>query len=390
MRSPNALRALVDRFDPAVFDAPHGTARLRLNVTGQPAWDAVYSRDKVRLEPASEDPDAELGADAKTWASIESDLSGGLEAYNRGKLVLRRNLHLGVGFLAATNGDTNPGRLRFYTVRPPGRRLSVLEAGTGDPLVMLHGLGGTKVSFLPTIAALADRYRTIAVDLPGFGDSGKPLGASYDASFFSDSVIALLDELGLERVHLLGHSMGGRAALEVAFDHPDRIGGLILMTPSLAWLRERPWARYLRYLRPELGVLQAAPRPVVEGILHRLIPGAQTPWVQAALDEFMRAYLTPRGRAAFYAAARQIYLEDPDVFWTQLDSLGPQSLFVWGRQDEVVPIGFACHVRRHVPRAHHVELACGHVPQVERPARLHSAIGNFLAGLPSSALAAVA
>ena len=390
MRPPDALRALVDRFDPEVFDAPDGDARLRLNVTDGSPWDAVFSAGALRLEPASGQPDAELRAGAATWSALERNVADGFAAYGRGDLVLRRNLHLAVAFLAATSGSTEPGRMRFHTVRPAGRRFSLLEAGTGEPLVMLHGLGGTKASFLPTVAALSHRYRTIAVDLPGFGDSGKPLGAAYDPAFFSRSILSLLDEMGLERVHLLGHSMGGRAALEVAFDHPDRIAGLILMNPSLAWLRDRPWARYLRYVRPELGLLQAAPRGVVAAIIHRLVPGAETPWVQSALDEFMRAYLSPRGRAAFYAAARQIYLEDPDHFWTRLDTLGPESLFVWGRQDEVVPIGFARHVRKHVPSASHVELSCGHVPQVECPAELHPAIDDFLRFLPASAPASAA
>jgi pimeloyl-ACP methyl ester carboxylesterase len=258
---------------------------------------------------------------------------------------------------------------------------------------MLHGLGATKASFLPTVSALSDRYRTIAVDLPGFGDSGKPLGAPYDPSFFADSIVSLLDALGLETVHLLGHSMGGRAALEIAFDHPERVDGLVLVTPSLAWLRSRRWARYLRLLRPELGILQATPRAVAQAFLERTLPAADTPWVQAALDEFLRAYLTPRGRVAFYAAARQIYLEEPngaDGFWPRLRSLGNESLFVWGRQDQLVPLGFARHVRAHVPRARHVELACGHIPQVERPARLHQAVADFLSRLPSRALSAAA
>ena len=390
MRPPDALRALVDRFDPEVFDAPDRGVRVRLTVPGESSWDALSAAGAVRLERASGTPDAELRAAGAVWSALERDAADGFAAYGRGDLVLRRNLHLAVAFLAATSASTDPGRMRFRTIRPEGRRFSLLEAGTGEPLVMLHGLGGTKASFLPTVSALSDRYRTIAVDLPGFGDSGKPLGAAYDPAFFSRSILSLLDELGLERVHLLGHSMGGRAALELAFDHPDRIAGLILVTPSMAWLRERPWARYLRYVRPELGLLQATPRPVVEAVVRRLVPDAKTPWVQSALDEFMRAYLTRRGRAAFYAAARQIYLEEPDGFWGRLASLAPESLFVWGRQDEVVPIGFARHVRKHVPGARHVELACGHVPQVEHPARLHAAIGDFLAGLPTSALASAA
>jgi pimeloyl-ACP methyl ester carboxylesterase len=393
VRPPTALRTLVDRFDPEVFDAPKEPVRLRLAAGDGPAWDAVYSIGGIDLEPALGEPDAELRADSETWAGVSSNLRGGFDAYARGDLVLRRNLHLCVAFLAATSGSDEPGRLRFDTVRTGGRRFSLLEAGSGEPLVLLHGLGATKASFLPTVAALSDRYRTIAVDLPGFGDSGKPLGAPYDPPFFAESITALADALGLDRFHLLGHSMGGRAALEIAFSHPERVNGLVLLTPSLAWLRSRPWARYLRLLRPELGILQPTPRTVAEAFLGRMFAAEDTPWLQAALDEFLRAYLTPRGRAAFYAAARQIYLEEPngpDGFWPRLRSLGSESLFVWGRQDPLVPIGFARHVRAHVPRARHVELACGHVPQVERPARLHQAIGDFLGRLSSRSFSVAA
>ena len=89
---------------------------------------------------------------------------------------------------------------------------------------MLHGLGGTKASFLPTVAALADVYRVIAVDLLGFGDSDKPLGASYDAAYFARAVGRLLDALEIERAHLVGHSMGGRVAIELGFSEPERVG----------------------------------------------------------------------------------------------------------------------------------------------------------------------
>ena len=102
------------------------------------------------------------------------------------------------------------------------------------------------------------------------------------------------------------------------------------------------------------------------------------------MDEFLRAYLTPRGRAAFYAAARNIYLDEPhgdDGFWTRLESLEPESLFVWGRHDTLVPIGFMKHVERALPAAKHVELNCGHVPQVERPRETHAAIRKFLTQL---------
>jgi pimeloyl-ACP methyl ester carboxylesterase len=161
---------------------------------------------------------------------------------------------------------------------------------------------------------------------------------------------------------------------------PARFRRAVLMTPSLAWLRERPWAPWLRFVRPELGLLQPAPRPVVERIVKRLIAGGNSRYATAGIDEFLRAYTTARGRAAFYAAARNIYLEDPDRFWDRLRNLEPPALFIWGSKDPLVPAAFERHVREAVPQAKHVTLGSGHIPQVERPAQLHREIGKFLAG----------
>jgi pimeloyl-ACP methyl ester carboxylesterase len=120
----------------------------------------------------------------------------------------------------------------------------------------------------------------------------------------------------------------------------------------------------------------------VQPVVHRLIPGADEGWTAAGVDEFLRAYLTPAGRAAFYAAARQIYLETPhgkDGFWPRLRELQPDVLFIWGRRDTLVPIAFARHVAEALPQARHVELDCGHVPQMERPRQTHKAVATFLA-----------
>jgi pimeloyl-ACP methyl ester carboxylesterase len=166
---------------------------------------------------------------------------------------------------------------------------------------------------------------------------------------------------------------------------PRRIDRLVLMTPSMAWLSDRPFASALKLVRPELGFIQPAPRNFVEGVIKRVVPGADSHFVAPALDEFMRAYLNPRGRVAFYAAARNIYLEDPGEFWAGLEALSPESLFIWGRRDGLVPIGFARHVRDRLPAASHCELDCGHVPQLECPTQLHAAITRFLRSAPAQA-----
>jgi len=376
-----SLRALVDRYDPEVADLTQGgSLRIRV-VCGPDSWDVVADRRQARLQAPRGAPDATLTADAASWRRIAKDVRGGLDAFRTGGLTIRRNLHAGIGFLAATSGVTGPERLVFRRTRTSMGTLSHLEAGSGPPVLLLHGLGATKASLLPTLGALAPDFRVIAVDLPGFGDSDKPLAAPYDAPYFAQAMVALLDALDIDRADLVGNSMGGRVALELGLQAPDRARRLVLLCPSLAWLRSRPWAPWLRLVRPELGLLQPAPRRVVEAAVRRIVPGARDGWVAAGVDEFLRAYLTARGRAAFYAAARNIYLERPagrDGFWTRLPELQPPALFVWGRQDTLVPLAFARHVRANLPGAEHLELDCGHVPQLEMPDEVHRAIRAFL------------
>ena len=381
--APQALLELIKRYEPRAFEIGRGHARIRLAGAGPSDYDVLLDGERAELAPADgRRADALLEADAKTWARIADDVQAGMEAYRGGRLKIRRDLHLGVGFLAATAAQGD-GTLRFRSIQTARGRISISEAGSGPPAVMIHGLGATKVSFLPTLAALAPNgHRAIAVDLPGFGDSGKPILGTYNARFFADSMIALLDALELDRVEVIGNSMGGRVALELGLSAPERVNRLVMLAPALAWLRARPFAPYLRLIAPQLGLIQPAPRWIVERIVRYVIPGSGTEWTAAGIDEFLRSYLTPRGRAAFYAAARNIYLEEPHGqkgFWTRLPSLEAESLFVWGRNDPLVPISFERYVREALPSSRHLELHCGHVPQLERPKETHEAIVRFLA-----------
>ena len=380
--APAALQALVERYDPEVIDLTEGRARIQLAVEGETAWDAEVADGRLRLRAGDSEPDAELSADAETWQRIADDVRGGMTAFREGRLKVRRNLHLGVGFLAATSGVTEEGRLRFDSVNTGAGKLSTLSAGTGETVICVHGLGGTKASFLPTVAALADGYRVVAVDLPGFGESDKPIGAPYNAEWFAGAIFSLMDALEAPDAHLVGNSMGGRIAIEAGLINPERVQSLSLLSPALAWLRDRRWAPVVKALRPELGLVQLAPKQLTAGLVRRMVPGAQNGWAAAGVDEFLRAYFTPRGRAAFYAAARNIYLDEPHGdagFWTRLAELAPRSLFVWGKKDQLVPIAFMKHVERTLPAATHVELNCGHVPQIEDPDRTHKAMRKHLA-----------
>jgi pimeloyl-ACP methyl ester carboxylesterase len=379
---PAALESLVARFDPDVIEIPSGSARVRLGVEGGDEWDAVITSHGADLFLAAEEPcDAELLADEQTWQQIADDLGFGMAAFSDSALKVRRNLHLGVGFLAATSGIVDPGRMEFGSTVTDVGRISTLTAGQGEPVVCIHGLGATKASFLTTIAEISGERKVIALDLPGFGDSEKPLGAAYDAPYFAGAVVGLLDELGIEKAHLVGNSMGGRVSIEIGLLYPERVRSMVLLAPALAWLRDRRWRWLLRGPLPKLGLIQPAPRVITEPLVRGLVPGGRKGWTAAGVDEFLRSFLTPRGRVAFYESARNIYLDEPhgeEGLWTRMESMTPPSLFVWGRQDTLVPIGFRKHVERVLPEAEHLELDCGHVPQMEEPERTHEKMREFL------------
>src|SRR5918998_4706227 len=215
---PQFLDELLDRFDPEGFDAPNGSARVRVRWNGD-ARDVSIRGERVRIQPPRNGrADTLIEADERTWRSIARDTGSGLDAFGRGKLKMRGNLHLGVGFLSATSGAPAERRLRFG--RAAG--LAYMEAGDGDPVVMIHGLGGTKASFLPTVVSLArDGYHAIAIDQPGFGDSHKPLLAPYDAPYMARAAAAFLDAREIDAAHFVGNSLGGRVTLELGLAHPD-------------------------------------------------------------------------------------------------------------------------------------------------------------------------
>ena len=267
-----------------------------------------------------------------------------------------------------------------------------LEAGSGPPVILLHGLGATNASFLPTFWELSRDHRVIAPDLPGHGESGKPIRA-YHAGFYARWCAEFMDALGIERAVLIGNSMGGRIAIEVGFRYPERVDRIVCLAPAAAFLKFRQWVPVVRLLRPELALL-----PLV--LPHsRVVRGARSlfyrpnklprSWHEGAADEFLRVFNTPRGRIAFFSALRQIYLDEAygkHGFWERLNSLAPPTLFVWGDHDRLVPAKFARHVARELPNARSVVLKdCGHVPQFEQPERTHKLIRQFLGAVAQAA-----
>jgi pimeloyl-ACP methyl ester carboxylesterase len=238
---------------------------------------------------------------------------------------------------------------------------------------------------LPTFWDLSADHRVIAPDLPGFGDSAKPL-RSYNASFYAKWLKGFFDAVNITKADIVGNSMGGRIAIEAALSFPEKVERLVLLAPSPAFIRRREFVKLVGVLRPELALIPLPmPRRQVMAGLKRLFarPSRMAPHrLDAAVDEFLRVFSTPKGRIAFFSAARQIYLEEPfgdEGFWNRLPTLQTPSLFVWGEKDRLVPPKFSRHVERALPNATSVILEdCGHVPQFELPERTNELVRSFI------------
>jgi pimeloyl-ACP methyl ester carboxylesterase len=329
---------------------------------------------EVHVSPAA-DPDVVIGTDASTWLALREGRISGLDAFSARRLYARGDLDLALGFegLFELPGG-RPPLLRLAAVSTRTGRISALVSGSGpEHVICLHGLGSNKTSFFETMSALTPELTVHAIDLPGFGSSAKPVRAPYDARYFARAVAAYLDAAGIERAHLVGNSMGGRAALEVGLSEPERVASLSLLSPALAFRRRRALVPLVKLVRPELAAIPHGMRATLVrrqlstmfAFPDRLDPAT----VDVVTDEFCRTYRSRAARIAFYAAARNIYLDPPwgeRGFWARLAALEPPALFVWGDCDGIVPPAFARHVGAALPAADQVVLRdCGHVPQVE-------------------------
>jgi pimeloyl-ACP methyl ester carboxylesterase len=223
-----------------------------------------------------------------------------------------------------------------------------------------------------------------AIDFPGFGGSSKPLVAPYTARWFADTVVGVMDVLGVDRAHLVGNSMGGRVAIEVGLLRPERVAALALLCPAVAFVK-RGWYPLVRLLRPEFGLLpHRYPRRVVAAQFWSMFcdrDNVDPSVADIVVDEFQRIYGSAGARHAFLSSARNIYLDAPwgkKGFYARLADLEAPAMFIWGSHDRLVPSGFRRHVAEWLPYAEQgVMPNCGHVPQVEHAERTNALLRDF-------------
>jgi 4,5:9,10-diseco-3-hydroxy-5,9,17-trioxoandrosta-1(10),2-diene-4-oate hydrolase len=255
----------------------------------------------------------------------------------------------------------------------------------GDlPLVMLHG-GGPGASswsnFGATLPRFATTFRTLLVDQPGFGGSDKPPVVGNYFRFSADYVVRLLDELGIERVHLLGNSLGGGTAARLTIEHPDRVGRLVLMGPgglSLNLFHADPTEGVQRLmdfagnptreaLRAFISTMVVNQDLVTDELVEERFADATAPGAQEAMASMGMSFWNPE-------------TAEDGMLWREAHRLRTHTLLTWGREDRVNPLDGAMVALKLIPKASlHVFPRCGHWAQIEAADEFREIATAFLA-----------
>jgi pimeloyl-ACP methyl ester carboxylesterase len=263
-----------------------------------------------------------------------------------------------------------------------GAELNYVDIGSGDApsVVFVHGLGGQWQNWLENIPRVAQERRVITLDLPGFGLSEMP-GERITIPGYGRVVDALCDYLGLESVAVVGNSMGGFIASEVAIQFPERVERLALVSAagiSSASVRSAP-AQAAARIASVLGTYTAArhetfaKRPGSRHVALALV--ARYPG-RLKGDLVYEGFMKGVGKPGFDAAFRACLEYD---FRERLPEIACPALITWGENDSILPVRDAHEFERLIPSSRSVVLEeTGHVPQAERPRTFNAALLEFL------------
>jgi pimeloyl-ACP methyl ester carboxylesterase len=264
------------------------------------------------------------------------------------------------------------------TADADGIKTNYLEAGTGDPVVLIHGSGPGVTSYANwrlVLPALAENFRVLAPDMVGFGFSERPANIEYGVQTWADQVVGLMDTLELPKAHLVGNSFGGAIALRIATQHPDRVGKLVLMGsmgvpfPITEGL-ERVWGYEPSFenMRKVLDVFAYSRDIVNDELAEVRYRGSIQPGFQESF-------------AAMFPAPRQRWVEAMCTPEDEIRRLPHRTLIVHGREDQVIPVQTSLRLMELIDNADlSVFSHCGHWSMIERTKDFNRSVSEFFSG----------
>ncbi len=271
-----------------------------------------------------------------------------------------------------------------HTIDVGGLTTRYFAAGTGPPLVLLHGDGESAFDWSWTLPVLTRTHRVYAPDLPGSGDTAKP-AADYSPAFLERFVASFLDAVEVGQAAVVGSSLGGLVALRLALSEPSRVSALVLVASS--GLGRAVNLGLSALVIPGYGDLAVGWAGTAAGAAQRARSRARLLFARpgrapkAWVSEQYRLARTPGFLAAQLAALRAELdpLGQREVLLDELPRLPMPTLLVWGERDRVLPVSQARPALARLQKGS-LEIIpdCGHLPHVEWPDRFVEALGGFL------------
>ena len=263
-----------------------------------------------------------------------------------------------------------------HNIDAGGIDTAYLEAGSGEPVLMLHGSGpgvsGT-ANWQRNIGPLSQKFHVLAPDIVGFGATARPEDVVYSLRTWTDHVWAFLDAKGINRTAIVGNSLGGRIALQMATDHPDRISRMVLMgspgvgmtpTEGLAALRAyEPSHEAMRQLLKNFFAVN--PDLITEELVKIRYEASVA---DGAYEAYRAMFFDPKHKGSELAITAE-----------EVRTIATPTLLIHGREDKVVPLAVSITMLDLLPNADlHVFSRCGHWTQIERADEFSALVSDYL------------
>jgi pimeloyl-ACP methyl ester carboxylesterase len=250
------------------------------------------------------------------------------------------------------------------------------DAGSGLPVLYLHGSGpgvSAWANWQHALAPLSSQFRVLAPDIVGFGQTERPEDIRYSLRTWTDHVWSFLDTLGLKRVSIVGNSLGGRIALQMAEDDLGRLDRLVLMGSPGVGMRITDGLKALRAYEPSPENMRA------------LLTSYFAVDKSIITDELVRIRYEASAAAGAHEAYRSMFFDprhggnELAITEEQVRAVDVPTLLVHGREDQVVLPDVAWNMLHLLPNADlHVFARCGHWTQIERSDEFNALVGQFL------------
>jgi pimeloyl-ACP methyl ester carboxylesterase len=251
-------------------------------------------------------------------------------------------------------------------------------AGTGPPIVLIHGFMGMAYDWRSNIQELGQYLSVCALDLPGFGYTDKPLNFDYSSNGYAEFIASFLNTYNIDRVVLVGNSMGGQIALMTCLNHPDRVAGLILID-SGGYPRSVQFLPFRLLSIPVIGriSMEFVNRAVIRMMLRKGIYFNGSLATDEVIDNYYAVYDTVNARKMPPVIMR-IIINDEAYIASNLHKIKCPTLIIWGDEDRVISPSRAEMFQRDIRGASLVMVPqVGHMPQVEKAEMVNEAIIDF-------------